>query len=368
MGMFFRPGRDRFARILIGAGVLFLSRGTLEAGNPAPSFNLGLTPRTVVRARTARAPSYLQSYPRAPFSPIVEAEIYQVPTIDGAFAVWTAAWGLNGDGSQNPVTSWGYNTRASAQFDPAFRMIELTFEASYLNSYGFHQAEAYFQFQDLDGTYRRPIQFEIPFEGPNALETIGLTSTSWFSFLDATSQRQRVKISDIFALARNVPLYFSDTPDCAGCGTDVGLVPQAAGELAVVKSTTDILGDLRAGVIRADALFGDGSGITSLNASALTSGTLPESALPTSVRSSFRTAAALRNEAVGQAVLRGGKATVQAPLVRAASRIFLSYAGAVGQIGSLFVAGIVDGASFEIRSTSPTDDSPVNYWILDTDR
>jgi hypothetical protein len=308
-------------------------------------------------------------YPRAPFSPIVQAEIYEIPTIDGALAVWMTGWGLNGDGSQNPVTSWGYNTRTTAQFDPAFRMMELTFETSYLNPQGSHQAEAYFQFEDLDGTYRRPIQFEIPFEGPNALETIGFTSTNWFSFLDATSQRQRVKISDLFALARNVPLIFSDTADCAGCYVDVGLEPQSPGELAVITDLSHRLGDFKASAVRAVALFGDGSGITGLNAAAITTGTLPESVLPASVRSSSRTAAAaVRSETVGQAVLSGGKAIVETPLVRAGSRIFLTYAGAVGRIGTLFVGGIVDGASFEIRSTSPTDDSPVNYWILHSDR
>jgi hypothetical protein len=366
--MALRVGRERFVRILLGAGAFLLTSGPLEAVNSDASFHLGLLPRTVTQARAARAPSYLEMYPRAPFSPIVQAEIYEIPTIDGALAVWMAGWGLNGDGSQNPVTSWGYNTRTTAQFDPAFRMIELTFEASYLNPQGFHQAEAYLQFQDLDGTYRRPLQFEIPFEGPNALETVGFTSTNWFSFLDATSQRQRVKIYDIFALARNVPLFFTDTPDCAGCGADVGLEPQAVGELAVVLGVTHGLGDFKASAVRAVALYGDGSGITGLNASAITTGTLPESVLPASVRSSSRTAAAVRNETVGQAVLRGGKAVVATTAVRAGSRIFLTYAGAVGRIGTLFVGGIVDGARFEIRSTSPTDDSPVNYWILDSDR
>lgn len=364
--MFFGAGGGRFTRILLGAGAILLAHGGLDGADPGTSFHLALAPRaSAARPLAARTSSFLQMYPRAPFSPVVEAEIYQIPTIDGALAVWTAGWGLNGDGSQNPTTSWGYNTRSGAQFDPAFRMMELTLEASYLNSYGFHQAEAYFQFQDLDGTYRRPIQFEVPFEGPNALKTIGFTSTDWFSFLDETSQRQRVKIYDIFALALNVPFFFTDTPDCAGCGTNVGLRPQGPGEIAIIKDLNNVLGDLRVSAVTADALFGNGSGITGLNASAITSGTLPESVLPASVRSSSRTAVAVRAGAVGQAVLRSGKAVVATTAVSAGSRIFLSYAGASGQLGSLFVGGIADGASFEIRSTSPTDDSPVNYWILD---
>ena len=71
-----------------------------------------------------------------------------------------------------------------------------------------------------------------------------------------------------------------------------------------------------------------------------------------------------QDASVGQVVLLSGAATVTTRAVKTNSRIFLSYAGITGQPGILYSTEIRDGESFEVRSTSPTDDSPVNYWII----
>jgi hypothetical protein len=70
------------------------------------------------------------------------------------------------------------------------------------------------------------------------------------------------------------------------------------------------------------------------------------------------------NGSIGQAALQGGIVTVTSTFARSTSRIFLTHAGAVGALGQLYVGTIVDGVSFEIRSSSATDASPVNYWIV----
>ena len=70
------------------------------------------------------------------------------------------------------------------------------------------------------------------------------------------------------------------------------------------------------------------------------------------------------DKTVGQAVLNNGVVTVTTTAVRTNSRIFLSYAGITGQLGILYSNEIQDGTSFEIHSTSATDNSPVNYWII----
>lgn len=70
------------------------------------------------------------------------------------------------------------------------------------------------------------------------------------------------------------------------------------------------------------------------------------------------------NGSVGQVDLQGGIATVTSNSARSTSRIFLTHAGAVGELGQLYVGTIIDGVSFEIRSSSSTDASPVNYWIV----
>lgn len=70
------------------------------------------------------------------------------------------------------------------------------------------------------------------------------------------------------------------------------------------------------------------------------------------------------DKAVGQAVLNNGMVTVATKAIRTNSRIFLSYAGITGQLGILYSNEIQDETSFEIHSTSATDNSPVNYWII----
>jgi hypothetical protein len=70
------------------------------------------------------------------------------------------------------------------------------------------------------------------------------------------------------------------------------------------------------------------------------------------------------NGSIGQVALQGGIATVTSTLARSTSKIFLTHGGAVGTLGELYVGAIIDGVSFEIRSSSSTDASPVNYWIV----
>lgn len=70
------------------------------------------------------------------------------------------------------------------------------------------------------------------------------------------------------------------------------------------------------------------------------------------------------DKTVGQAALVNGVVTVTTKAVAANSRIFLSYAGITGQPGTLYSDNIQAGTSFEIHSTSATDNSPVNYWII----
>lgn len=66
----------------------------------------------------------------------------------------------------------------------------------------------------------------------------------------------------------------------------------------------------------------------------------------------------------GQVPLVNGLVVVTNNSVSPASRIFLTHSGAVGQLGVLYVGTITKGVSFEICSSSPTDHSPVNYWII----
>jgi hypothetical protein len=391
------------------------------------------------------------------FQPTTQsANRFEVPTVDGGVSSWMTGWGLNDDGSQNPVSSWGYNTAATTPLDPSKPMFELTFETNYFNTLGAHQAETYIQLIDTAGNLRRPFQAEIPLEGPSQAQTIMFTSTNFFSFLDVTSSRQRVKINDLFALARNVPLIFSDTDDCAGCRLQAGIETTGPGELAVISDLSHRLGDLRVSAFRARTLSGDGSALTGLNASNIVGGTLDDRVLSSSVallgRSTtfkatqhfaagdvvgqtaltiqgttanvfpnlmfINTNAPIRHDwtllsrgdngsfliadgptdsakgklaidsagdvwiaqdvvvegrvrvaegedkTVGQVSLVNGSATVVTKRVGSGSRIFLTHAGVVGQPGTLYVGTIVGGTSFDVRSTSPTDNSPVNYWII----
>jgi hypothetical protein len=138
-------------------------------------------------------------------------------------------------------------------------------------------------------------------------------------------------------------------------------------------------GYLLAAGVNAATLAGDGSAVTNLNASAITSGTISEARLPVSVLRASNGAVSARGDViiqgklqiaegadktVGQVLLQYGQAAVLTKAVKSTSRIFLSYAGVDGQPGTLYSSDIVDGTSFVIHSTSVTDNSPVNYWII----
>ena len=273
--------------------------------------------------------------------------IVNAPLFNGSFSndtatssAWATMLGANEDGTTNLGQSWGYNTRGGRQDNPSFPSFDLTIESNYFfpasafHPEADHQVEAYLQFISPDGTLRRPWQVEIPFTGFSAYKTVMFTNTDSFSFLDETSAKQRVKISDSMALAHNVPLLFSSTPDCAGCSMDVGLEPGNPGQLKVTANNNGV----RAfGNLIANNVILTGKLVQSIDST---------------------------NPSVGQVVLVNGTATVTTNKVSQGSKIFLSYGGAVGTLGSLYVAGIQPEVSFQIKSTSPTDDSPINYWIL----
>jgi len=69
---------------------------------------------------------------------------------------------------------------------------------------------------------------------------------------------------------------------------------------------------------------------------------------------------------VGTATLAGGTIVVATTAVTASSLIFVSRNTAAGTTGELSApeASIVAGTSFTIDSTSGTDTSTVNYWII----
>jgi hypothetical protein len=276
------------------------------------------------------------------FSDALTAWSFHVPFSNGAptSSSWGTMVGANTDGTSNLGQSWGYNTAGGEPANRSVPSFDLTIESNYFfaaspsNPVGAHQSEAYLQFIAPDSTLRRPWQVEIPFTGPSAFKTIMFTSTNTFSFLNETSTKQRMKISNYVSLAHNVPLLFSDTNDCAGCNTSVGLVPGDPGQLQVVGNKNGVYG------------FGNLVANDLVLVGKLTQASTPQ------------------NPSIGQLVLTQGSATVVTNKVTQGSRIFLSYAGAKGQLGSLYVAGIQPGVSFQVRSTSATDNSPVNYWII----
>ncbi len=385
-------------------------------------------------------------------NPLEIAGEFRIPFSDGTFSAYSTCWGSNGGTEPNLVQTWGYNNECTGPIDPSKPVVEYTFESNYLNPNGGNQVEGYFQYISTDGTILRPWQIEIPFNGPNANKPVMFIGADWFSVLDQTMTKQRVKMYQLFALAHNVPFVFSDTDDCAGCYVDVGLEPGTPGQLLVV--TPRGLGDLRAGAVDAVSLSGDGSSVTNLSASNLVGGSVADALLSANVAMANRStsfvepqffipegmgsagvviqgsgtnifpalavsntggsvnrtwqvvnrgdtgalvftegtpgdngqlsidaqgnvaaAASLavggkvnvaegQDKSVGQVVLVNGSATVTTTAVDKDSRIFLSYAGITGQPGTLYSSEIQDGVSFTVHSTSLTDDSPVNYWIV----
>jgi hypothetical protein len=377
---------------------------------------------------------------------------FRIPFSDGTFSAYSTCWGSNGASAPNLVQTWGYNNECSAPIDPSKPVVQFTFESNYLKPMSGNQIEGYFQYIGTDGTILRPWQIEIPFNGPNANKPVMFIGANWFSILDETFQKQRVKVYDLFALAHNVPFVFTDTDDCAGCYVDVGLEPGLPGQLLVVSSSG--LGDLRVGAVDAVSLSGDGSTVTNLSASNLVGGSVADALLSANVAMANRSttfvepqffmpegmgsagvviqgsgtnifpglaisntggsvnrtwqvvnrgdtgalvftegtpgdngqlsidaqgnvaaAAGLtvggkvnvaegQDKSVGQVVLVNGSATVTTTAVDKDSRIFLSYAGITGQPGTLYSSQLQDGVSFVISSTSLTDNSPVNYWIV----
>jgi hypothetical protein len=210
-----------------------------------------------------------------------------------------------------------------------------------------------------------------------------LIMTDWLGIYNETNTIQRAKFGPTwFSLARDYPFYFSQTNGCAGCLPDVGLKPAGAGQLEVIQwlpGSGAVPGYLLAAGVNAATLAGDGSAVTNLNASAITSGTISEARLPVSVLRASNGAVSARGDViiqgklqiaegadktVGQVLLQYGQAAVLTKAVKSTSRIFLSYAGVDGQPGTLYSGDIVDGTSFVIHSTSVTDNSPVNYWII----
>jgi hypothetical protein len=71
------------------------------------------------------------------------------------------------------------------------------------------------------------------------------------------------------------------------------------------------------------------------------------------------------NSKFGQATLVGGTVTINNTSVSANSRIYLTVASAGGAQGHLRIAAIFNGISFTITSTSGTETSVVNWFMMD---
>ena len=67
---------------------------------------------------------------------------------------------------------------------------------------------------------------------------------------------------------------------------------------------------------------------------------------------------------VGTTPLVGGTALITTDQVASTSLIFLTNASPAGTPGILSYGSIIDGVSFVINSTSATDTSSVNWWII----
>lgn len=70
------------------------------------------------------------------------------------------------------------------------------------------------------------------------------------------------------------------------------------------------------------------------------------------------------NASMGTATLSGGTITVSTTAVTTSSKIFISYSGTLTNPGYISTANIVNGTSFDIVSSSGTDGSSVNWWII----
>lgn len=259
--------------------------GAPERSLPVPERRFGMDrpspPHSLFGPRTRRLPA---SRDPKLVTDNMTATTFFAPIPDGSYSVWSTAWGLNPDGSRNGVSSWGFNAFAGVTLvDPLRPGMVLEFENNYQSSLGEKQAEAYIQLVNTDNTYVRPFQIEIPFAGARKNSIFMFTSTDWFSFMNRDNSQQLVKIYDLFALARNVPLIFSDTNGCAGCNVEVGLQPYGLGELAVVSDLSLRLGNFRAAAVSATTLSGDGSAVTSLDASNIRHGTLQDAFLSSNV-------------------------------------------------------------------------------------
>jgi hypothetical protein len=311
------------------------------------------------------------------------SSIIELPLGDGTVSSWAVTgYDMGGPDGLDYDISWGFNTASGTRLDPTKNAMELSFETNYLWN-DTHYAEAYLAFSSPSGICVRPWHVGIPYTGPNAGKPIMLIMTDWLGIMDETNTIQRAKFGPTwFSLARDYPFYFSQTDGCAGCLPDVGLRPAGAGQLEVIQwlpGSGAVPGYLLAAGVNAATLAGDGSAVTNLNASAITSGTISEARLPVSVLRASNGAVSARGDViiqgklqiaegadktVGQVLLQYGQAAVLTKAVKSTSRIFLSYAGVDGQPGTLYSSDIVDGTSFVIHSTSVTDNSPVNYWII----
>lgn len=67
---------------------------------------------------------------------------------------------------------------------------------------------------------------------------------------------------------------------------------------------------------------------------------------------------------IGTATLSSGAVTVSTTSVTSTAKIFVTYAAFLGAPGSVSVANRVNGSSFDIISTSASDNSSVN-WIIE---
>lgn len=70
------------------------------------------------------------------------------------------------------------------------------------------------------------------------------------------------------------------------------------------------------------------------------------------------------NASVGTSTLVGGTVTVSTTAVTASSKIYLTVGVAGGTQGTLSVGTVTAGTSFVINSTSGTETSQVNWWII----
>ncbi len=425
---------------------------------PSPPHTLSLFGPKTGRRTALTAPTV--------FTGDVTAQRFLAPIPDGSFSLWSTDSGPNSDGSQDGISSWGFNMFAGGfKVDPLKAGMVLEFESGYLVPGAQKQAEAYIQFENTDNTIVRPFQIEIPLAGARMNHPVMFTFGDFFSFGNWDGSKQWVKVYDLgLAIARNLPLLFTNTNDCAGCGLEVGLKPFGPGELAVIaggglgnfRAWTVSASTVSATAVSATTLSGNGSEITNLSGYNIRPRTLPDALLTPYVALLYRgneflttqffdttgwsgqPGVAIRgsinnpipnlsisstvlptghdwriasrgdngalvvsnetdhtaggklaidtagnvwvakdlvvqgkvrvpegpNASIGQVDLVGGIATVTSTFARSTSRIFLTRAGAVGTLGQLYVGTIIHGVSFEIRSSSSTDSSPVNYWIV----